>query len=327
MSGGPSSGAPLLSARELRKVFQVRRGWRQESHPAVQGVSLDLWPGEIVALVGESGSGKTTVGRMMVRLLQPSGGELIFAGRNVLQHERRRASLGFRAAVQMIFQDPFAALNPVHTVGYHLERPLRIHKKAPTRATCRQAVLELLERVGLRPAEEVAKKYPHQLSGGQRQRVCLARALAVDPALIVADEPTSMLDASIQRDILDLLRSLQAARGLGFLYITHDLGVARRLADRVVVLLGGRVVESGPTAQVLQEPAHPYTRLLLEAVPDPDRRAHYLTKVAPRAGGGTPSGCVFADRCERVTADCRDNLPALEAITPERLVRCLHPGL
>ena len=326
MSGVGEAGAPLLSARELRKVFRVRRGWRSEDHPAVEGVSIDVGPAEIVALVGESGSGKSTVGRMMVRLLQPSGGALVFGGRDVLKEERRRASLAFRSAVQMIFQDPFAALNPMHTVGYHLERPLRIHNKAHGRAARRQAVLDLLDRVGLRPPREVAEKYPHQLSGGQRQRVCVARALAVDPALIVADEPTSMLDASIQRDILDLLDSLRAARGLAFLYITHDLGVARRLADRVVVLLEGRVVESGPTARVLEEPAHPYTRLLLAAVPDPRHRALYLAMAAARSSGAPARGCAFADRCDRATGGCRENLPALEAIAPDRLVRCLHPG-
>jgi peptide/nickel transport system ATP-binding protein len=268
------SEAPLLSVRGLCRTF----GRGADAVRAVDDVSFDVQAGEVVALVGASGSGKTTVARMIARLLPPTAGQILWCGQDVLMTERARPSLAYRAGVQMIFQDPFAVLNPVHTVAHHLERPLRLHRRVPPGAAdVATAVHALLETVGLHPPAEMAGKYPHQLSGGQRQRVGIARALAVQPQLVLADEPTSMLDVSIRMDILNLLLSLKQRQGLAYLYITHDLGSARAIADRLLVMQSGRIVDGGPTAALLAQPSHPYTRALLSAIPsmrDPQRVPH-----------------------------------------------------
>jgi peptide/nickel transport system ATP-binding protein len=312
----------LLSVRNLDKVFVSRSGWRTRRVEALHDVSFELRRGEVLALIGESGSGKTTTARIIARLIAPSSGEIWWKGRNVLRD--RTPGLAYRAEVQMIFQDPFASLNPMHTVGHHLRRPLRRHRKA-SGAALEAKVLALLETVGLRPAGDVARKFPHQLSGGQRQRVSIARALAADPELILADEPTSMLDVSIRIDILNLMRGLKQDRGLAYLYITHDLGSARYLADRAVVLYAGHVVEAGPCGPLLEQPAHPYTQLLERAV-------------AGTRSGGTPGptrltvvsdagGCPFAARCPSVMDRCRRELPVLRKIPTGALVRChLYDG-
>jgi peptide/nickel transport system ATP-binding protein len=314
----------LLAVRNLHKTFVSRSGLRTLRVQALHDVSFEVQRGEVLALIGESGSGKTTAARIIARLIEPSRGELWWKGRNVLTE--RRPTLSYRSQVQMIFQDPFASLNPVHTVGYHLERPLLRHGKA-TRAQLQDEVHALLETVGLRPAAEVARKFPHQLSGGQRQRVSVARALAVDPELILADEPTSMLDVSIRIDILNLMRGLKEQRGLAYLYITHDLGSARYLADRAVVMYAGHVVEAGPVGPLLDQPAHPYTRLLEAALstglgagtPSPAR--------PPSTSEGPATGCPFAARCPSVMDRCRRELPQLRKISTGALVRChLYDG-
>jgi peptide/nickel transport system ATP-binding protein len=237
-----------LEVRDLSKSFAKLR--------AVDDVSFTLSPGTITALVGESGSGKSTVARMIVRLYEPSSGEIVFD-----EHGK-----SYRSQVQMIFQDPFGSLNPVKTVRHHIERPLRIHHIVP-RKKVRGRIHELLELVGLVPAAHIAEKYPHQLSGGQRQRVAIARALAVEPTVLVADEPISMLDVSIRIGILNLMQKLRDELGIAILYITHDLASARYVADEVLVMYLGQIVEQGPTDAVLQESLHPYTQLLLSAVP------------------------------------------------------------
>jgi peptide/nickel transport system ATP-binding protein len=313
----------LLDVRGLDKTFPVRDGLRTRHLRALRGVSFEVQRGEVVALVGESGSGKSTTARVIARLTPASGGEIHFAGDDVLRS--RRASLSYRSRVQMIFQDPFASLNPVHTIGYHLSRPLVRHGKARGKAAVTARVHQLLEAVGLTPAAEVAARYPHQLSAGQRQRVAIARALAVDPELILADEPTSMLDASIRIGILNLMRELKEARGIAFLFITHDLASARYLADRTMVMYAGHIVEGGPSADVMSAPVHPYTQLLLSALPD--RHGSFLTQVAGvRAAApqliDPPPGCPFAARCPAVHDRCRVELPALRLISASRLVRC-----
>jgi len=244
---------------------------------AVEDVSFTLRPGRITALVGESGSGKSTVARMLVGLYRPSGGAIMFDGRDVTRLRGRSRLVRYRSQVQMVFQDPFGSLNPVRTVGHHLERPLLIHGIVP-RSDVRDRVHELLQTVGLVPPEQVAEKFPHQLSGGQRQRVAIARALAVEPKVLLADEPISMLDVSIRIGILNLILDLKQ-RGIAFLYITHDIASARYVADEVLVMLSGRIVEQGPTESVLQDPRHAYTRLLLSAVPDPT----HVGEPAPQA--------------------------------------------
>jgi ABC-type glutathione transport system ATPase component len=238
-----------------------------------------------VALVGESGSGKSTIARLLLRLTGADAGEIRLDGVDVLARERR-ASLAYRARVQMIFQDPFGSLNPVHGVAHHLVRPLLRHRRcAPGEA--RRGALELLRTVGLEPAEEFLERRPHELSGGQRQRVAIARALAVEPDVLIADEPTSMLDVSIRVGILNLLARLKRERGLAILLITHDLASARYLADRVLVLYRGQVVEDGPTDDVVERPRHPYTQALLAAVAD-GRALGAPEGISPTRGGAAP---------------------------------------
>jgi peptide/nickel transport system ATP-binding protein len=306
------SPEPVISVRGLGKRFGA--------HAALSDVSFDVSRGEAVALVGESGSGKSTTARLIARLLPASTGSIQFGGEDVLR--RRRVPLAYRARVQMIFQDPFASLDPFHTIHYHLARPLLRHGKS-RRADVTARVHELLEQVGLTPAAELALKHPHQLSGGQRQRVAIARALAVDPQLILADEPTSMLDASIRVGVLNLMRDLKD-RGIAFLFITHDLASARYLADRTLVMYAGLVVESGPSADVMDHPSHPYTKLLLAALPDP--RGSFSRSVATRASAAaaapSPGGCPFTSRCPSVESRCHTTLPPLTPIAPSRLVRC-----
>ncbi len=254
---------------------------------AVDDVSFALRPGTVTALVGESGSGKSTVARLLSRLYTPSDGSIFFRGEDVSRVRGRRALLRYRSEVQMIFQDPFASLNPVKKVQHHIERPLLIHGLVPRRQVDAR-VRELLETVGLLPPDEVAQKYPHQLSGGQRQRVAIARALAVEPAVVLADEPISMLDVSIRIGLLNLMADLKRELGIAFLYITHDIASARYVADEVLVMYAGRIVEQGPTDVVLQTPLHEYTQLLLSAVPNPEaglERERLVRKLRPSTDG------------------------------------------
>jgi peptide/nickel transport system ATP-binding protein len=280
---GVAPPAPVLELVGLKKTFATS-GFPTRRRTVLDDVTFSLDPGQIVALVGESGSGKTTLARIVARLERADAGALKLEGADVLRTEPRHASLAYRARVQMVFQDPFASLNPAHRVRHHLARPLLVHGRA--RASDVDArVRELLESVGLQPAADFADRYPHALSGGQRQRVAVARALAAGPKVIIADEPTSMLDASTRVGVLDLLRRLTRERGITILLITHDLATARHLADRVVVLAGGRVVEQGVTASVFESPSHPYTRQLLEA-----------SRAARAAPPRAPSGDVAAAR-------------------------------
>jgi ABC-type glutathione transport system ATPase component len=273
----------VLELVGLKKTFPIH-GFPSRRRLVLDDVSFSLGAGEIVALVGESGSGKSTLARIVARLERADAGALKLEGADVLRTEPRHASLAYRARVQMVFQDPFASLNPVHRVRHHLERPLLLHGRARP-ADVGARVVELLESVGLHPAADFVDRHPHALSGGQRQRVAVARALAAGPKVIVADEPTSMLDASTRVGVLDLLRRLTRERGIAVLLITHDLATARHLADRIVVLAGGRVVEQGVTASVFAAPSHPYTRQLLDA-----------SRAARAAPPGAPSGEVAAAR-------------------------------
>jgi peptide/nickel transport system ATP-binding protein len=264
-----AAAQPALEVRGLSKRFPIGAGLvRRQEFRAVDDVSFELRPGTVTALVGESGSGKSTVARLLARLYPPTTGSIVFRGEDVTRRRSRRALLGYRSQVQMIFQDPFGSLNPVKRVEHHLARPLLIHGIVP-RGEVAGRVRELLTRVGLVPADEIAQKYPHQLSGGQQQRVAIARALAVEPKVLLADEPISMLDVSIRIGILNLILELKRRHGIAFLYITHDLASARYVADEVLVMYRGQIVERGPTDEVLQRPLHAYTRLLLSAVPDP----------------------------------------------------------
>jgi peptide/nickel transport system ATP-binding protein len=291
---------------------------------AADDVSFTLRPGRITALVGESGSGKSTVARMLARLYDPTDGTMTFDGADFTRVTRRRDVLRYRSQVQMIFQDPFGSLNPVKTIAHHIERPLRIHKIVP-RGRVTERVHELLASVGLVPAERYAAKYPHELSGGQRQRVAIARALAVEPRVILADEPTSMLDVSIRIGILNLMLALKEERDLAFLYVTHDLASARYVADEMLVMYAGQIVEQGPTEEVLRNPLHPYTRLLLSAVPDPGAglRAERLPVRRSHHGAIDPAaGCRFVARCPLAIDVCSHVTPQLVEARPGQSGRC-----
>ena len=306
-------------------VLEVRAWTKHFSRVhAVDDVSFELRPGTVTALVGESGSGKSTVARLLARLYEPTAGTVLFEGRDVSTENRRREVVRYRSQVQMIFQDPFGSLNPVKTIRHHLERPLRIHGLA-TRRDLDERIHELLRTVGLVPPEHVAAKYPHELSGGQQQRVAIARALAVEPKVLLADEPTSMLDVSIRIGILNLMRRLRDEQGLAFLYVTHDLGAARYVADDILVMYAGQIVEQGPVEQVLAAPLHPYTRLLLSAVPNPDGGAGArieLRRSFASAAVDPPDACRFVDRCPLAIAVCSRTTPALVAARPGQSARC-----
>jgi peptide/nickel transport system ATP-binding protein len=292
---------------------------------AVDDVSFELRPGTVTALVGESGSGKSTVARLLARLHDPSSGSVLFEGEDVARVRRRRDVLRYRSQVQLIFQDPFDSLNPVKTVRHHIERPLRIHRMVPSRQV-EERVHELLRTVGLVPPHEIAAKYPHELSGGQRQRVSLARVLAVEPKVILADEPTSMLDVSIRIGILNLMTRLKQEHDIAFLFVTHDLASARYIADDVLVMYAGQVVESGPIEEVLASPLHPYTRLLLAAVPDPAKRLR-AGRIQERRGvaaaaADPPEGCRFVSRCPLAIDVCSEVTPPLVEARPRQSARC-----
>jgi peptide/nickel transport system ATP-binding protein len=315
-----------VEARGLAKRFPVGGGLRRRSHVhAVEDVSFELRPGTITALVGESGSGKTTVAWLLARLHEATEGTVLFEDGDVSRARSRRDLLRYRSQVQMIFQDPFGSLNPVKTIRHHVERPLRIHRVVPA-AQIEERVYELLRTVGLVPPEDIARKYPHELSGGQRQRVAIARVLAVEPKVILADEPTSMLDVSIRIGILNLMIRLKEERQIAFLYVTHDLASARYVADEIMVMYAGQIVERGPVEQVLVDPLHPYTKLLLAAVPDPARRLvveHIEQSKGVAAAAVDPApGCRFVSRCPIAIGICSEVTPTLEEARLGRLARC-----
>ena len=324
MSGG--NGAALLEVRNLRKYFPIRRGLFSRvvgEVKAVDGVSFDLKPRETLGLVGESGCGKTTTGRLILRLLPATSGEVRFQGTDVfgLDHGGMQA---IRRKMQIIFQDPYSSLNPRMTVGSILGEALTIHRLARGRAA-RERIAELLTLVGLAP--EHARRYPHEFSGGQRQRIGVARALAVSPDLIVADEPVSALDVSIQAQIVNLLADLQAKLGLSYLFIAHDLSVVEHVSDRVAVMYLGKIVEIATAKDLYRTPLHPYTKALLSAVPvpDPTRKAEriILTGDVP-SPANPPSGCTFHPRCPEAIPDCSRIVPLLEEKRPGHWVSCIR---
>jgi oligopeptide/dipeptide ABC transporter ATP-binding protein len=309
------SATPLLSLENVTKHFVVRRsllGMASGVVRAVDGVSFNVDAGETLALVGESGCGKSTVGRLALRLMEPTEGRVRFAGRDLGSlpgPDLRRV----RAGAQLIFQDPFGSLNPRMRVGEMLAEPLLLHTDLSSTAR-RARVAELLGIVGLKP--EHAQRYPHEFSGGQRQRIAIARALAVEPKLIVCDEPVSALDVSIRSQILNLLKDLQQRLGLAYIFISHDLAVVKHIASRVAVMYLGRIVESAPAPQVFAEPRHPYTQALLSAVPVPStaaRRTHRLLPGDPPSPLDPPSGCHLHPRCTHAQEICKRARPELVA--------------
>ncbi len=310
----------LLSVSELRTTY------RSGSMPvhAVDGVSLDIAPGETVGLVGESGCGKSTLGKTILRLVEPSSGRITFDGTDLttLPEQKLRA---YRRRLQMVFQDPFASLNPRQTIGDILGAPLDVHRIG-SRSGRRQRVGEILSQVGL--PEDSASRYPHEFSGGQRQRIGIARALILGPDLIICDEPVSALDLSVQAQVLNLLADIKSRLKLSLLFISHDLSVVRYLSDRVLVMYLGRIVESGSHEQIWKTPLHPYTRALIDAVPDPARRRYS----APLPGDlpdprNVAKGCRFQPRCPLATELCGREDPVLRSSPSGQHVACHHADL
>jgi peptide/nickel transport system ATP-binding protein len=319
--------SPIMEAVALTKHFKVRTGrfTRTGVVHAAENISLSLHAGAVTAVVGESGSGKSTVSRMLARITKPTSGQLLFEGTQI--DVSGKVSRDYRSQVQLVLQDPFASLNPVHDVRYILGRPLKIHSL--TGADLGASILDLLHRVALEPADQFIDKYPHELSGGQRQRVAIARALAVQPKVLLADEPVSMLDVSIRLGVLNLLADLRDREGLAILYVTHDIASARYLADTILVMYAGEVVESGPAEEITDAPSHPYTQLLLSAAPDPDKAETSWDggKGSPPSLVSPPSGCRFHPRCPVALAKCSEQSPPTFQVTAGHGSACwLHEG-
>jgi peptide/nickel transport system ATP-binding protein len=318
----------LLRVRGLTKHFETKRAWRgpKQYVKAVEDISFDVKRRSIVGLVGESGSGKTTAGRALLRLIEPTAGSVEYEGTDLLGLSNS-AMLPYRKHLQIIFQDPYSSLNPRMTVEEIVGEALRTHSDLG-KSGRRDRTGDLLTRVGLRP--DHMTRYPHEFSGGQRQRIGIARALAVEPSFIVADESVSALDVSVQAQVLNLLQDLQEELGLTLLFIAHDLAVVDYLCDEVIVMYLGRIMEMGPTDALLTNPRHPYTRALLSAAPIPDPtldRTRILLKADIPSPINAPSGCVFRTRCPHAIADCAVAVPPLTEVAPGHVKACIREDL
>jgi peptide/nickel transport system ATP-binding protein/oligopeptide transport system ATP-binding protein len=318
------NASPLLQVRELTKVYRSGGLFTPKTTMrAVDGVSFDINPGETLALVGESGCGKTTVGRMILRLLDATSGSVRFDGEE-LTSVSQRAMRPHRSRMQIVFQDPYSSLNPRLTIGQTLAEPMRLHTDL-TEQQIAARTRELLQRVGLSP--DHLPRYPHQFSGGQRQRICIARALAPSPRLIVCDEPVSALDVSVQAQVVNLLMDLQRQMGLALLFISHDLGVVRHIADRVAVMYLGKIVETGTSEAIFRAPRHPYTQALLLSAParHPDLVRQSIPAVGePPNPSNPPPGCHFHPRCAHAVAQCARDIPQPQPASPGHAVSCLR---
>ena len=316
----------ILEVTNLKKYFPIKGGVFSRTVAnvkAIEDVSFKVKPGEVIGLVGESGSGKTTVGRSILRLIEPTAGSVLFNGVEITELSKRQMR-EYRKEMQIIFQDPFASLNPRMTVGDIVGEALTIHGLAKGKAK-EERVADLLTRVGLAPGH--TRRYPHEFSGGQRQRIGIARALAVDPQFIVADEPVSALDVSIQAQVVNLLQDLKEDLGLTLLFIAHDLAVVEYISDHVVVMYLGRIMEIAPAKELYANPVHPYTEALLSAIPIPDptiNRDRILLQGDIPSPINPPSGCVFRTRCPIATKECAETVPKLEEISEGHFKACIH---
>jgi len=317
----------LLDVQNLCVHYPVTQtGWLQKPLvvKAVQDVSFSLTTGETLGLVGESGCGKSTLGRAIIRLVQPTSGKILFHGEDTFQWNGEILRRN-RRHFQMVFQDPYGSLNPRMTVGQTLAEPIQIHRLAATAEERKLMIAELLRLVGLSPEHQF--RYPHEFSGGQRQRIGIARALAVEPQLIVCDEPVSALDVSVQAQIINLLRDLQDQKKLSYLFIAHDLSVVENISHRILVMYLGRIMELADAPDVCHKPQHPYTKALLSAVPSFDektQRQRIILPGDPPSPIHPPSGCPFHPRCGLADAQCRTEIPALKEVTPRHWVACHH---
>ncbi|MFF5290029.1 ABC transporter ATP-binding protein [Paractinoplanes globisporus] len=315
----------LLRTHGLTRHFKVGGTFSGKRLHAVDDVDLTIEEREIIALVGESGSGKSTIARLLARVYAPTAGEIIYRGRPLAKLRRRKDLLSYRGDVPMVFQDPFSSLNPAYRVSHGIMRGLILHRPDLNAAARQAEAVRVVEAVGLHPAAEILERYPYQLSGGQRQRVGFAQALAYRPKLIIADEPVSMLDVSIRIGLLNLMAALREDEGVSILYITHDIASARYLSDRIAVMYGGHIVETGPTEDVLADPKHPYTQLLLSAVPDPraplDPDAVVDRGEPPRVVDPAP-GCRFRARCPLAIDRCAVETPLLRELGPRHSAAC-----
>jgi peptide/nickel transport system ATP-binding protein len=321
------SPTPVIELQGVSKEYLIGGMFQKMTEMrALSDVSLSLHAGKAVAMVGESGSGKSTIARLISRVTSPTLGDILFHSKSIKGLDRA-AVVAFRREVQMIFQDPFGSLNPALTIGHHIERPIRIHGSGLSRAEVREKTLALLERVGLLPSADYILRRPHELSGGQRQRVAIARALSVNPSVLLADEPTSMLDVSVRLGILNLLQETKDDQKVAMLYITHDIATARYFAEETAVLYAGHVVEKAPSQSITEQPAHPYTQLLIASVPNPTKR---ITPSAARRAADIPfwtsesRGCPFVSRCPRASAICRESMPEPTEIETSHVVSCHH---
>lgn len=310
------SDPPLLQTVGLSRHFRIGGLFGKRTLHAVDDLNITIREREIVAVVGESGSGKSTLALLLAKVHKPTSGDILLSGRPLSQIRARSDLLAYRSQVPMVFQDPFSSLNPAHTVGYNLTRGLKLHQPSLSRAERDAEAVRALESVGLTPARQTLDKYPHEMSGGQRQRVGFAQALSYRPKLVLGDEPVSMLDVSIRIGLLNLMVNLSEEGGLSFLYITHDIASARYVSHRVVVMYAGMVVESGPTESVLHHPVHPYTQLLMSAVPDP--RAQITVNAAetgePPRVVDPGEGCRFRWRCPLAVNLCGEITPLLQNV-------------
>lgn len=324
-----ATGQTLLDVKNLEKFFPIRGGLLSRvvgNVKAVNDITFNIKRGEVVGLVGESGSGKTTAGRTILRLIEPTGGQVIFNGTDITKLSKAQMR-DYRREMQIIFQDPFASLNPRMTVSDIIGEAMQIHNLHPGKERI-DRIAELLQRVGLRP--EHMGRYPHEFSGGQRQRIGIARALAVDPSFIVADEPVSALDVSIQAQVVNLIQDLQEELGLTVLFIAHDLHVVEYICDRMIVMYLGRIMEVAPSRELNRNPKHPYTEALLSAAPVPDptiKRQRIILEGDIPSPINPPSGCVFRTRCRYAIAECANTVPELREVAPDHFKACIRDDI
>ena len=323
----PQAGAaePIIRTVGLTRHFHVGGQFSRRSLHAVDDVDLVIGANEIVALVGESGSGKSTIARLLARAYKPTRGQVLYRGRRVAEIRTRKDRLDYAARVPMVFQDPYGSLSPVYRVAHGVMRALKLHRPELSAAAREQEAERILRSVGLTPPREFLDKYPYELSGGQRQRIGFAQALACRPELILADEPVSMLDVSVRIGVLNLMNDLRRNEGISFLYITHDIASARYVADRLIVMYAGQIAESGPTEDVLAQPKHPYTQLLLSAVPDPRAPVSLpaSSEVAEPPRVIDPGeGCRFRRRCPYAIERCSVETPQLRVLRPAHEAAC-----